>query len=93
VATSSQKPSRGSLAKVLSLRFGDDEGGGAKEEEKVEEVELAESTPEGEDIEELREFMFNMLKSLLFDLVVGELNVTICGCIYRFYNRWQKCLI
>jgi hypothetical protein len=64
---------RSSSSKTNQLSFGDNEGVAAKKEEKVEEVELDESVPEGENIAELREFMFNMLKSLLFDLVVGEI--------------------
>jgi hypothetical protein len=75
--TPSRMLSRASSAKMLSLRFEDIEEAVGKEkegergEDEVEEVELAES-PEGEDIEELRGFMFRMLKALLFDLVVGE---------------------
>lgn len=68
--------SRPSSGKMLHLRFDDgnvvkeEKKEEKKEEEEVEEVELHE-TLEGDDIEELRGFMFNMLKALLFDLVVG----------------------
>jgi hypothetical protein len=68
--------SRGASTKMLSLRFGDDSEETkatekVEEDDDIEDVELGQAAG-GEDAEELRGFMFSMLKALLFDLVVGE---------------------
>ena len=57
---------------MINLRFDDGENDANKEEkEEVEEVVLHETVEGEEDIDELRGFMFNMLRALLFDVVVG----------------------
>ena len=58
---------------AMSLRFADSVDTEKRvEEEDVEEVELDGSADDEENIDELRGFMFEMLKNLLCDVVVGK---------------------
>ena len=69
---------KSSLAKSASnvasmLRFADQQQDEETlKDDGVEIVELDEETHDEENVEELREHMFSMLKSLLFELVVGK---------------------